>query len=49
MEINYNILEEVWTGHLCEFSNLRIFGCDAYALISKEQHSKLDPRSKRYD
>jgi hypothetical protein len=27
---------------------LRIFGCDTYALISKDQCSKLDPRSKRY-
>jgi hypothetical protein len=27
---------------------MRIFGCDAYALISKDQRSKLDPRAKRY-
>jgi len=27
---------------------LSIFGCDAYALISKDQHSKLDPKSKKY-
>ena len=25
-----------------------IFGCDAYSLISKDQRSKLDPRSKKY-
>jgi hypothetical protein len=46
--INCKIPEEVWTGHSCDFSNLRIFGCDAYALISKDQCSKLDPRSKKY-
>jgi hypothetical protein len=46
--INYKIPKEVWTGHSCDFSNLRIFGCDAYALISKDQHSKLDHKSKRY-
>jgi hypothetical protein len=46
--INYKIPEEVWTGHPCDYSNLRIFGCDAYALISKDQLSKLDPRSKKY-
>jgi hypothetical protein len=46
--INCNILEEVWTSHLYDFSNIRIFGCDAYALISKDQRYKLDPRSKRY-
>jgi hypothetical protein len=32
----------------CDFSNMRIFGCDVYALISKYQFYKLDPRSKRY-
>jgi hypothetical protein len=46
--INCKILEEVWIGHSCEYLNLRIFGCDAYALISKYHCSKLDPRSKRY-
>jgi hypothetical protein len=46
--INCNIPEEVWIGQSCDFSYLRIFGCDAYALISKDQHSKLDPRSKKY-
>jgi hypothetical protein len=46
--INWKILEEVWTDHSCDFSNLIIFGCDAYALISKDQRSKLDPRSKKY-
>jgi hypothetical protein len=42
------IPKEVWTGHSCDYSNMRIFGCDAYALISKDQRSKLDPRSKEY-
>ena len=46
--INCNIPKEVWTGHSYDFLNLRIFGCDAYALISKYQHSNLDPRSKKY-
>ena len=34
--INYKILEEVWTSHSCDFSNMRIFGCNAYDLISKD-------------
>jgi hypothetical protein len=42
------IPEDVWTGHSCDFSNPRIFGCDAYALISKDQRSKLDLRSNKY-
>jgi hypothetical protein len=46
--INCKIPEEVWAGHSCDFSNLRIFGCDDYALIYKYQHSKLYPRSKKY-
>ena len=28
--------------------NLKVFGCDAYALLPKNQHSKLDPKSKVY-
>jgi hypothetical protein len=27
---------------------MRIFGCDSYAPISKDHHSNLAPRSKRY-
>jgi len=27
---------------------LFFLGCDAYAIISKDQYSKLDPRSKKY-
>ena len=34
--INYKIPKDVWIGHSCDFSNLRIFGSDAYALISKD-------------
>ena len=47
MEIDCKILEEVWTGHSCDYSNLKIFGCEAYALTPKNQHSKLDPRSTK--
>jgi hypothetical protein len=46
--IKCKIPEEVWTGHSCNYSNLRIFGCDVYDLISKDQCSNLDPRSKKY-
>jgi hypothetical protein len=42
--INCKIPEEVWTGHPCDYSNLKIFGCEAYALIPKDQRSKLDPK-----
>ena len=29
MEIDCKILEEVWTGDSCDYSNLKIFGCEA--------------------
>ena len=47
MAINCNIPEEVWTGHPCDYSNLKFFGCEAYALTPKNQRSKLGPRSKK--
>ena len=42
--IECKIPKEVWTGHPCNYSNLKVFGCDAYALILKHQCSKLDPK-----
>ena len=33
--IDCKILEEVWIGHPCDYSNLKIFGCEAYALFTK--------------
>ena len=39
MEIKCKILEEVWTGHPYDYSNLKIFGCEAYVLTPKNQHS----------
>eukprot|EP00253_Pinus_taeda_P021000 PITA_21000 len=44
--IDCKIPEEVWTGQSCDYSHLRIFGCDAYSLIPKNQRSKLDPKVK---
>ena len=47
MAIDCEIPEEAWTNHSCDYSNLKIFGCEAYALTPKNQCSKLDPRSKK--
>ena len=47
MVIDCKILEEVLTGHPCDYSNLKIFGCEAYVLTPKNQHSKLEPISKK--
>ena len=43
--INYKILE-VWSGQCCDYSYLNIFGCNAYALIPRNERSNLDPKSK---
>jgi transposase InsO family protein len=42
--IECKILEEVWKGHPCNYSNLKFFGCEYYALILKHQCFKLDPK-----
>ena len=39
MAIDCKIPEEVWIGHPCDYSNLKIFGCEAYALTPKKQRS----------
>ena len=39
--------EEVWTGVDIDLSNLRIFGCPAYMLVSGDERSKLDSESKK--
>eukprot|EP00253_Pinus_taeda_P034717 PITA_34717 len=46
--IDCKVPQEVWKGHPCDYSKLRVFGCDAYALVPKHQRTKLDPKSKRY-
>ena len=44
MTIGCKIPQEVWKGHPCDYSKLKVFGCDAYALVLKHQRSKLDPK-----
>ena len=43
-KIECKIPKEVWKGHPCNYSNLKVFGCEAYALILKHQCYKLDPK-----
>src|SRR3954464_13105842 len=38
--------EEVWTGKKPHIEHLRVFGCDAYALIKDHQH-KLHPKGEK--
>ena len=44
--IGCKIPQEVWKGYPCDYSKLKFFGCDAYALILKHQHYKLYPNKK---
>ena len=47
MAIDCKIPEKLWTSHPCDYLNLKIFGCEAYALTPKNKCSKLDHRSKK--
>ena len=38
---------ERWNGEKPDVSNLRVFGCKAYAHIPKEKRKKLDPKSQK--
>lgn len=38
---------EAWTGEKPDVSHLRVFGCDAYAHIPKDERRKLDAKSRK--
>jgi hypothetical protein len=38
---------EVWTGKKPSLEHLRVFGCDAYVHVPKENRSKLDNKAKK--
>ena len=44
MLIKLKTLEELWPGSPTYYSNLRIFGCLAYAYVN---NGKLEPRAKK--
>ena len=45
--LGLQIPQEIWTGSKPNYDKLRIFGCEAYALIPKDDHRKLEPRSRK--
>ena len=45
--LGLKIPQEIWTGSKPSYEKLRIFGCEAYTLIPKEDHCKLEPRSRK--
>jgi hypothetical protein len=38
---------EVWTGKKPSLTHLRVFGCDAYVHVPKENRSKLDKKDEK--
>ena len=38
--------QEVWTGKKPSLTHLKVFGCEAYVRVPKENKSKLDRRLK---
>jgi transposase InsO family protein len=40
--------QEVWTGKEPSFTHLKVFGCDAYVHVPKENRSKLDKKAEKY-
>jgi len=45
--LDCGIPEEVWTGKNLNYSHLKIFGCEAFINISKENRTKLDDKSMK--
>ena len=45
LPLNFEILKKVWSGKNPSYSHLRIFGCLAFAHVSKELRQKLDART----
>ena len=39
---------EAWKGKKPDVSHLRVFGCDAYVHVSKDERRKLDPKVKKF-
>jgi hypothetical protein len=45
--LGLKILQELWTGRKPNYDKQRIFGCKAYALVPKDEHRKLELRSRK--
>jgi hypothetical protein len=41
------IPQELWTGRKPDYGKLRIFGCDTYALVPRDERRKLESRSRK--
>jgi hypothetical protein len=41
------ITQELWTGRKPDYGKLRIFGCEAYALLPRDERRELESRSQK--
>jgi hypothetical protein len=39
---------EVWSRKKCSLQHLRVFGCDAYVHVPKENRSKMDNKDEKF-
>ena len=46
--LGLQIPQEIWTRSKANYEKLRIFGCEAYALIPKNDRRKLELRSRKF-
>ena len=45
--LGLQISQEIWIESKPNYDKLRIFGCEAYALIPRDNRRKLEPRSRK--
>ena len=45
--IEMRVAQELWSGKAPSYKHLRVFGCEAYCHIPKENRNKLQPKSKK--
>ena len=45
--LDFKIPQELWAGRKQDYAKLRIFGCEAYALVPNDERRKLDSRSRK--
>jgi len=43
--LGFDIPERVWSGHDISYSQLKVFGCKAFAHVNKEHRQKLDAKA----
>ncbi|VVA22117.1 PREDICTED: Retrovirus-related Pol poly from [Prunus dulcis] len=42
--LDFKCAKEIWSNESIEYTNLKVFGCSAYALIPSDERTKLKPK-----